>query len=369
MNEEMKFEVNTKALKRALVTVSKILKSKPTVPMLANVHFIAAEDELEIQAVEVTESISVKIEAGVEQPGEFVVDPKLLLGIIEHVDEVDVVFTKDKEKGQVQLQSGWNLTNINVISVEKYPKIPDHEVEQVMTLKKEEFDRLINTTIFACSNESKNPVFTGAKLSIMEGKFTIAASDTRMLAISRCQATAMEKDVSVIVPAKILASIQSLENKAEEIEIRLGKSSAVFVYDNTKIFSNLISGNYPDVEKIIPTRWETTISVDREKLMKAIERVKVFTENGNNTLRIDIDKEQIFLTAVSDKGTGHESVPATVEGEAKKIAFNAKYLNSIMKKVPAESINIMLNTSVSPALIVEKDAVDTRFVLSPIRVA
>ena len=48
---------------------------------------------------------------------------------------------------------------------------------------------------------------------------------------------------------------------------------------------------------------------------------------------------------------------------------NAKYLNSIMKKVPAESINIMLNTSVSPVLIVEKDTVDTRFVLSPIHVA
>ena len=93
MNEEMKFEVNTKALKRALLTVSRIQKSKPTVPMLANVHFIAAEDELEIQAVEATESISIKIDAGVQQSGEFVVDPKLLLGIIEHVDEVDVVFT------------------------------------------------------------------------------------------------------------------------------------------------------------------------------------------------------------------------------------------------------------------------------------
>ena len=78
--------------------------------------------------------------------------------------------------------------------------------------------------------------------------------------------------------------------------------------------------------------------------MKAIERVKVFTENGNNTLRIDIDKEQIFLTAVSEKGTGHESVPATVEGEAKKIAFNARYFMEAFRTTSEEFIKIKFNS-------------------------
>lgn len=369
MNSEFNFTVMTKELQKALSIAIKNVRPKPTVPMLANIHFIADNDRLEIQAVEATESVAVIIDAEVEVQGEFVVDAKLMTNIIDHIDEEKVLISKEKDKGQLEIQSGWNVTNINVVPVLEYPRFPDAEPEKTIRISKEDLDRMINKTVFACSTDHTRPIFTGAYINFSEGEVMVAASDSRVLAITRKDSENAMAGLSAIIPAKVLNNVQSIEGKKAEIDISFADSRVIFTCNKTKIVSNVINGKYPNVQQVIPKEWATTINVDREKLLKAVERLKVFSENDLKAITLDIQTEQIFLTTNSEKGMGHEAVPATINGEPVKIAFNIRYLNNVLRKMPTNNITIRVKSSISPTLITENEDEDTKYIISPIRVA
>ena len=161
MNQEFSFTVMTKDLQKALGVAIKNIRPKPTVPMLANIHLIANENKLEIQAVEATESIAVILDAEVEVPGECVVEAKLIAKIVDHIDEERLFLSKEKDKGELQIQSGWNVTSINVISAEEYPKFPDAEPEKTIRLNKEDLDKMIGKTVF----DKKDVPFTRKETS------------------------------------------------------------------------------------------------------------------------------------------------------------------------------------------------------------
>ena len=102
MNQEFSFTVMTKDLQKALGVAIKNIRPKPTVPMLANIHLIANENKLEIQAVEATESIAVILDAEVEVPGECVVEAKLMANIVDHIDEERLFFSKENYQKMCQ---------------------------------------------------------------------------------------------------------------------------------------------------------------------------------------------------------------------------------------------------------------------------
>ena len=66
---------------------------------------------------------------------------------------------------------------------------------------------------------------------------------------------------------------------------------------------------------------------------------------------------------------GHEAVPAIVTGEPVKIAFNIRYLNNVLRKMPTNNITMRVKSSVSPTLITENEDEETKYIISPIRVA
>lgn len=369
MNQEFSFTVMTKDLQKALSVAIKNIRPKPTVPMLANIHLIASENKLEIQAVEATESIAVILDAEVEVPGECVVEAKLMANIVDHIDEERLFFSKEKDKGELQIQSGWNVTSIKVVSVSEYPSFPDARPENTVSIDKEELDKMIGKTIFACSTDNVRPVFTGAYITFNEGEIMLAASDSRVLAISRKNNDNTMEGISAIIPAKVLSNVQSIDGKKKEIEISFVDTRVIFSCNKTKIVSNVISGNYPNVTQVIPKDWATTIEIDREKLLKAVDRVKVFGENDLKAITLDIQKEQIFLTTNSEKGRGHEAISARIEGEPIKIAFNIRYLNNVLKKMTTDSITIRVKSPVSPTLITGNEDENTKYIISPIRVA
>lgn len=369
MNQEFSFTVMTKDLQKALGVAIKNIRPKPTVPMLANIHLIANENKLEIQAVEATESIAVILDAEVEVPGECVVEAKLMANIVDHIDEERLFFSKEKDKGELQIQSGWNVTSINVISAEEYPKFPDAEPEKTIRLNKEDLDKMIGKTVFACSTDNTRPVFTGAYITFEEGEMMVAASDSRVLAISKKNSDNNITGFSAIIPAKALNNVQSIEGKKKEIEISFADTRVIFACNKTKIVSNVINGSYPNVMQVIPKDWTTVVEVDREKFIKAVERVKVFGENDLKAITLDIQKEQIFLTTTSEKGRGHEAISAKVEGEPIKIAFNIRYLNNVLRKMASDNITMRVKSSIAPTLITANEDEETKYIISPIRVA
>jgi DNA polymerase-3 subunit beta len=75
------------------------------------------------------------------------------------------------------------------------------------------------------------------------------------------------------------------------------------------------------------------------------------------------------LTTTSEKGRGHEAISAKIEGEPIKIAFNIRYLNNVLRKMVSDNITMRVKSSIAPTLITANEDEETKYIISPIRVA
>ena len=92
----------------------------------------------------------------------------------------------------------------------------------------------------------------------------------------------------------------------------------------------MLSGTYPDVNRIIPQQSKTDIILKTREFLQAIERASLLAKDGkNNVVKFSIIGSQtIEITSISPEvGKVTEEIQASsIEGEEIKISFNAKYM-------------------------------------------
>jgi len=66
-----------------------------------------------------------------------------------------------------------------------------------------------------------------------------------------------------------------------------------FEIEDTKILATslLIQGNFPDYqrEEVMPTQFETTLTMNKDDCEKAIKKIGILTRDINNFIQIDIE--------------------------------------------------------------------------------
>lgn len=361
MEEKLELYLDTKELIKALEFTTKVLKGKPTSEIYAFNKFITNKDKVDIEAVEMYEAAKTSVKAQVNGTGEFIIDPKQLLMMLKNVDIDEIIITKEPEKNYIEIQSGWNVTSMPIGNIESYPSFPDINDTKQIEICTEELKELIESTTFACSTDEARPVFTGIQLDT--AKTQIAASNTHMLAISSFKVNHKpENSKTIIIPAKTLDKLIRTTIKDKTVKINFNDTNLYITFDNTTLVSRLINGTYPDVNRVIPKNSKVKCKIHKKAFEKMLNRIKVFTDNDNNIIKIEINNKEktLILSASSQKGSSKEAIKiedliTDNENENFKIAFNSNYITEITKKIKGDNMVMLMNTSVSPAIIAENE--------------
>ena len=176
----------------------------------------------------------------------------------------------------------------------------------------------------------------------------------------------------MIIPSKVLNEISRnlVSDVPQEVKISLLNNQIMVVIDDVIIVSRLIEGKFPDYNKVIPAKFAVKCSVKAKELASAVERVALFSTEGDySTVKMSIAQGQMLLTSSSaDVGTGKEVLDCTTEGDALNVAFNAKYLLDILKNVESEEVLLSMNTSLSPVCITTPEEDNYIYIVTPVRV-
>lgn len=373
MEEKLELYLDTKELIKALEFTTKVLKNKPTSEIYAFNKFIANKDKVDIEAVEMYEAAKTSVKANVDGEGEFIIDPKQLLMMLKNVDIDEIIITKEPEKNYIEIQSGWNVTSMPIGNIESYPSFPDINDTKQIEIGTEELKELIESTTFACSTDEARPIFTGIELDT--AKAQIAASNTHMLAISNFKANhKSENSKTIIIPAKTLDKLIRTTIQDKTVKINFNDTNLYITFDNTTLVSRLINGTYPDVNRVIPKNSKVKCKIHKKAFEKMLNRIKVFTDNDNNIIKIEINNKEktLILSASSQKGSSKEAIKiedliTDNENENFKIAFNSNYITEITKRIKGDNMVMLMNTSVSPAIIAENEYSNNKYIVTPLR--
>jgi DNA polymerase-3 subunit beta len=319
---------------------------------------------LKLSATNLEIGITCWIGAKVEEDGATTVPARTFVDLVgalpaERVDMELVVRTQT-----LNLKCGRFENNIRGIDATEFPLIPSADDNNAIRIDPESLRTAIDQVVFAAAADESRPILTGVLVKFEndpsgQGRATFAAADGFRLAVRIAPLLEpVPSPVSVIIPARALAELGRVSGDQENpvvINITPSKSQVLFHLDNIDLVSQLIDGNFPDYNQIIPKKKETRTIVGTAELLKACKAANVFARESANIIKLTIEPGSemtpghITIQATSaETGDNVGEMDATVDGVSTQIAFNVKYLIDLLSVANAAQVAMETTTPSSP---------------------
>lgn len=368
----MKVRFNKSILSHALDTVQRAAQTKITSNTNNGILIRAAEGRVSFEANDYTIGIKTSCEAEILEPGDVVVAAPQMPGMIKLLPGEEVILETDDAASLCHFRAGSAHYRFPTMSYDDFPQVEEMERVNVCHMACEDLQKLNDLIAYAAAMEKNNPVFNGILFEIKGSVFSMSATNTHRLAIR--EITLPEEATSTgrfIVPSGILNDVCRLlpDDEGAQVEISWAKSHAAFTFGDTYFITNLISGEYPDVHRVVPTRSDVDAKFNLKELSNAIRMVSPISRDINyNTVNFQFSEEGAIISAEdADVGASSVSIPAEVSGRLPlNIVFNCSYIEDILKHSTGETITFHLLSN-GPMLIEQEEDKSYIYVVTPMR--
>jgi DNA polymerase-3 subunit beta len=358
----MKLTCLQENLKRGLATVSHAVAGKSTLPVLANVLLATDGGRLKLAATNLEVGITHWIGAQVQEEGAVTVPAKLLADVVSGLPNDRVTLTLDSRTQTVKVECGRFTNNIKGIEADEFPTIPTIADKQpTASLPPDVLREAIDQVAFAAASDDSRPVLAGVLVRLRDNRLFLAAADgfrlaTRTVSLPEPVAQASE----FIIPARALSELARIASDAEgpvTLTVTPGGSQVLFHTENTELVSRLIDGKFPDVERIIPQRFETRTVLDTAELAKAVKLASFFANASQNVVKLTMEPggelgpgKLVISANAAEVGDNTGELDGMVHGEGGQIALNVKYLAEVLGVIKTAQIAVESQSSQSPGV-------------------
>ena len=356
----MKLSCLQENLNKGLGIVSRAVATRTTLPITQNVLISTDQSRLKLAATNLEIAISCWVGAKIEEEGAITIPARLLSEFVGSLpnDRIDMTLSQRT----LQLKSGRFEARINGLDAQDFPPIP--QVGDGMATKIEVGalrDGIAQVT-FAAATEESRPVLTGIQLEFDKDKLALAAADGFRLAVHTTTVLEPVKSkTAVIVPARALNELSRfLTDQEEPVEITVNqqKSQVLFKLKTVEMVSQLLQGTFPNYSQLIPQSYVTRAVADVAEFLRAIKMASIFARDGSGIVRlmvtpgVELTPGKVNISARAEEvGDNVSDIDVLVDGEATKIAFNARYLADVLGVLKQKQVALETTTSSSPGVI------------------
>ena len=169
-------------LSAAIDGVSKAVTLRSTIPVLEGILLKAEGFQLTLTGYDLEMGIVTTIDANVKEPGEVVLNAKLLSSMVSRMPSGQINI-QSAENGKTTIQSGVAQFEIQSMNPTDFPELPNTGAEETLNIKTGVLRDMIERTLYAVSQDEKKPAHTGELFEILPDKLTVVALDGYRLAI------------------------------------------------------------------------------------------------------------------------------------------------------------------------------------------
>ena len=372
----MKISCLKEDLAHGLSVVNHAIPNRAPLPITQNVMLCAKDSKLKLSATNLELFIITWAGAVVQEEGEISVPARLLTDLVNSLPNERIDLDLPEGSGLLHLTCARAKAHINSVDAKEFPPIPEVDEGMTVMMDPQALRTAISRTAFAAAAEDSRPVLTGVEMKLSGSKFTLAAADGFRLAVQRGELAAeVESEATAIIPARTLTYLyRLLGNQEEPVEITTASRHTMFRMQNTQVISQLIKGDFPDYEQLIPQKHETRTIFDSRELLRATKTAAIFAKGGSDIIRMemepreedDMDAKAIISAKSEEHGDNRDEItPESVEGDPVKIAFNSNYLQEALAALSPSKVALETTTSTSPGVLKFTESEDYIMVLMP----
>lgn len=364
----MKVSIARGTLLDALSIVSRGLSSRTTLPILSGIHIASHGDTVVLQATDLEVSIRTSSTARVEEAGQTVVPGRLLTDIVRSLPEAAVTLDTTRQ-GSAVVTCGQSSFTMRTLSAEDYPKFPEVDPSESVTLPGEVFSHVVHQVSRAVSRDETRPILTGALVVVEDGVLRMVATDSYRLCVKEVTLEGVQGALDIVVPGKALDDVAKLVSSVESVVLGVAENQVVFSFGGTTFISRRIEGTFPNYRQLLPKEYTTRAVVDRVEFLEAVKRVSLMAQH-NAPLRVRVNTSDHTLTLsanTQDVGEASEDVQVTPEGEDVEIAFNHGYLLDGISTSEGDTIALEVTSPLKPGVLKPTEGEGLVYLLMPVR--
>ncbi len=351
----MRFNCIKSDLIKALSNTSRVAAAKNSIAALDGVLIKAYDNHINITGYNIEIGITTDMNATIKSEGKIVVNAKLFLDIVRKLPE-EIVMIETDDRMITYISCGNVNYQIVGMSPEEYPDLPTFEQTESITVNANILRKMICQTVYAVSENTAKPIFTGSLFEIENDNFRIVAVDGYRMAI-REEKISYKGKTSFVVPGKTQQEILKLTAEGKEnIEISIGQRHIAFKIGNYRVISRLIEGTFLDYNSAIPKESKTEAVINGRVLVNALERMSLLTNTKLPTptralFATPNAGNEIAFYCSSTIGRASETLSTKIDGESVEIGFNNRYMLDALKSTDTDEVRLILNGSNAPIII------------------
>lgn len=343
----MKFIVSSTVLLKNLQSISGVLTTNNTLPILDDFLFELKGDILNITASDLETTMTVVVPTTkAEEEGLIAIPAKILLDALKTFPETPTAFTINTTTFGIEISAGEGKYKLSGHDAEEYPNLPVMTDPDLVKMDAGLLAEAIQKTLFATGNDELRPVMSGVFCQFSDEDLTFVATDAHKLVRYRRSDSKADGSASFILAKKPLNQLKGLLARTEEeVSLEFDEKNARFAFGNVQMICRLIEGRYPDYESVIPKENPNLLTVDRMNFLNAIRRVSIFANQSTHQVRLRISGKELMLSAedIDFSNEARERLTCDYEGTDMEIGFSSRFLQDMLSNIQTEQIRIEMS--------------------------
>jgi DNA polymerase-3 subunit beta len=366
----MLLKCHRSTLTAALQTVAGVVPSRTPKEILRNIKLQVSGGRTVLIGTD--QEIGIRHEvSGVEtdSTGEVLLPTTRVISILKELND-ETVQLHATERSLI-VKGGHAEFNLSTEDPAEFPPVQAFEDLAYYAVPSKTLKELIRRTIFATDIESTRYALGGVLLEIGADKATLAATDSRRLAVAVGPAQIIG-DVQVenampVVPSKAMSLIErSLPDSDEQALIAIHSNNVLVRSGGTTIYSRLVEGRFPRYADVIPLDFTAQIDLVVSPFYSAVRQAQIITNDESRGVDFQFAAGRLTLSSrAADIGQSMIELPISYEGPAITITFDPKFVADFLRILGGvASVKLNLIDGESPAVFSTDDGY--RYVVMPL---
>lgn len=343
----MNFITSSTILLRHLQSISGVINSSNTLPILDNFLFDIQNGRLTISASDLETTMITSLEVQSEENGKVALPAKLILDVLKSLPDQPCTIRLNPENMQVEIAYDNGKSRMPGINGDEFPKSPIIENKNSIKLAGEILSSAINSTLFATGNDDLRPVMNGVFCEFTSGDITFVATDAHKLVRYKRKDAEADGSSTFILPKKGLNMLKANLRGDEEILIEYNESNAQFSFNDLILVCRLVDGKYPNYEAVIPKESPNVLTVDRLQFLNAIKRVSIFSSKSTHLVKLKLAGAELALFAedIDFANEATERLTCNFDGDDMEIGFNSRFLIEMLSNLDSNEVQLSMSES------------------------
>lgn len=341
----MNFVTSSASLLKHLQSISGVLSTSNTLPILDNFLFEISDGQLTASASDLETTMKTTMEVEANESGKIAVPAKLLLDVLKNLPDQPCTFSVDMKTYGIEIAYDNGKSKMVGFNGDDFPRLPSLENSSSIKVSGEIISNAINKTLFATGVDDLRPVMSGVFCQFSPENITFVATDAHKLVRYTRTDSQANGSGSFILPKKPLNLLKSNLRGDEEVLLEYNDSNAVFTFSDIVLVCRLIDGKYPNYEAVIPKENPNVLLIDRLQFLSSIKRVSIFANKTTHQIKLRLAGSELSLSAedIDFANEANERLTCNYDGDDMEIGFNSRFLMEMLNNLDSSEVKLEMS--------------------------